>query len=246
MTTILRNLTADDSAAVEHVRQFFRNYAAWLGVDLSFQGFEEEMASLPGAYAAPSGRLFYAERDGQPAGCVGIRPLSAGLCEMKRLYVEPGSAVVASVSSWRWRRSRRPRISVTSGCCSTPCRRCASPSACIVNWVFTKRPRTTRRRSRGPCFSPLDLQNWTEEEVANENLFHLFDFNRAWSNRMQESDAEYFMRLSRLQTPEYLLDRLFRFAGAGERDRRPAAGRDSSCIATSPTSSCIPISTACR
>ena len=58
MTTILRNLTADDSAAVEHVRQFFRNYAAWLGVDLSFQGFEEEMASLPGAYAAPSGRLF--------------------------------------------------------------------------------------------------------------------------------------------------------------------------------------------
>jgi len=41
MTTILRNLTADDSAAVEHVRQFFRNYAAWLGVDLSFQGVGE-------------------------------------------------------------------------------------------------------------------------------------------------------------------------------------------------------------
>ena len=89
MTTTLRTLTADDTVAVENVRQFFRNYAAWLGVDLSFQGFEEEMASLPGAYSAPGGRLFYAERAGQPAGCVGIRPFSAGLCEMKRLYVRP-------------------------------------------------------------------------------------------------------------------------------------------------------------
>ena len=89
MINTLRALTAEDTTALEDVRQFFRNYAAWLGVDLCFQNFEEEMASLPGAYAKPDGRLFYAERDGRPAGCVGIRPFSAGLCEMKRLYVEP-------------------------------------------------------------------------------------------------------------------------------------------------------------
>jgi carbonic anhydrase len=53
-------------------------------------------------------------------------------------------------------------------------------------------------------FLALDLENWSEEEVANENLFHLFDFNRAWSSRMQEIDPEYFLKLSRLQTPQYL------------------------------------------
>jgi len=89
MTVTLRTLTADDTAALDQVRQFFRNYAAWLGVDLCFQNFDQEMASLPGAYAAPAGRLFFAEVDGRPAGCVGIRPFAEGTCEMKRLYVTP-------------------------------------------------------------------------------------------------------------------------------------------------------------
>ena len=61
----VRILGADDTAAIDQVRQFFRNYAAWLGVDLCFQNFDEEMATLPGRYAAPQGRLFYAEVDGQ-------------------------------------------------------------------------------------------------------------------------------------------------------------------------------------
>ena len=91
MTVTLRTLTANDSEAIEQVRQYFRNYAAWLGVDLSYQNFDQEMALLPGAYVAPQGRLFFAEVDGQPAGCVGVRPLpgSEGVCEMKRLYVAP-------------------------------------------------------------------------------------------------------------------------------------------------------------
>ena len=68
MAVTLRNLSADDHAEIEHVRQFFRNYAAWLGVDLGYQNFGEEMASLPGAYAAPAGRLFFAELDGERLG----------------------------------------------------------------------------------------------------------------------------------------------------------------------------------
>jgi carbonic anhydrase len=58
--TAIRVLGAEHVAELEQVRQFFRNYAAWLGVDLSFQNFDEEMASLPGRYSAPEGRLFYA------------------------------------------------------------------------------------------------------------------------------------------------------------------------------------------
>ena len=85
----IRVLGAEHVAELEQVRQFFRNYAGWLGVDLCFQNFDEEMAPLPGRYAAPQGRLFYAEVNGKGAGCVGIRHFAEGVCELKRLYVDP-------------------------------------------------------------------------------------------------------------------------------------------------------------
>jgi putative acetyltransferase len=69
--------------------QLFREYAAWLKVDLCFQGFEEELANLPGPYAAPRGRLLLAVGDAQAMGCIALKPLAGQTCEIKRLFVRP-------------------------------------------------------------------------------------------------------------------------------------------------------------
>jgi ribosomal protein S18 acetylase RimI-like enzyme len=74
-----------DADDVDLVRTLFREYADSLGVDLSFQGFEEELAALPTGYDA----LLVAQRDGEAVGCVGVRAFEPGICEMKRLYVRP-------------------------------------------------------------------------------------------------------------------------------------------------------------
>lgn len=79
---------ADDMAPV---RQIFQEYADSLKVDLEFQGFESEIAELPGEYAQPRGQILLALVDGAVAGCCALRPLDdcdyANAAEMKRLYV---------------------------------------------------------------------------------------------------------------------------------------------------------------
>jgi ribosomal protein S18 acetylase RimI-like enzyme len=97
---------ARSAADIARAAALFRAYADALDVDLRFQGFDEELATLPGKYAPPEGELLLAlAPDDSALGCVALRPLDGrGLCEMKRLYVEDrarglgvGRALVAAI-----------------------------------------------------------------------------------------------------------------------------------------------------
>jgi ribosomal protein S18 acetylase RimI-like enzyme len=85
----LRFCLAGGDEQVEQARSLFKEYEASTGVDLCFQNFAEELAALPGDYAPPAGRLVLAFAGAEPAGCVALRRLDDGVCEMKRLYVRP-------------------------------------------------------------------------------------------------------------------------------------------------------------
>ena len=78
---------AETAAQLDQIRELFVEYAQSLGFSLCFQGFDEELASLPGMYAPPDGRLLLVEHDGQLAGCGALHSLDATTAEMKRLYI---------------------------------------------------------------------------------------------------------------------------------------------------------------
>ena len=89
----IRLQAPDTPALLDATRSIFQDYARQLGLDLSFQNFDAELAQLPGDYAAPQGGMLLAFVDEALAGCGAFRPLAdvdyANACEMKRLYVRP-------------------------------------------------------------------------------------------------------------------------------------------------------------
>jgi ribosomal protein S18 acetylase RimI-like enzyme len=82
-------MQVETEGEVEEARTLFKEYEAATGVDLCFQNFGQELATLPGDYAPPSGRLILAYEGEEAAGCVALRKVDDAVCEMKRLYVRP-------------------------------------------------------------------------------------------------------------------------------------------------------------
>jgi len=76
---------------IEAARELFKEYAAGLAIDMCFQSFDHELQTLPGKYATPDGRLLLAYDNEELIGCIALRKLDERTCEMKRLFLRPGS-----------------------------------------------------------------------------------------------------------------------------------------------------------
>lgn len=85
---MIKIVEANTKEFVEKTKELIREYAQSLEFDLGFQGFDQEMENFPGQYASPRGCLYIALDADQPVGCVALRDLGQGVCEMKRLYVK--------------------------------------------------------------------------------------------------------------------------------------------------------------
>lgn len=89
MSTLVRLTHVKSGQRLEITRTLFLEYARSLDFNLCFQNFDRELEELPGLYDSPHGRLILCEVDGKPAGCIALKPLESGVCEMKRLFVRP-------------------------------------------------------------------------------------------------------------------------------------------------------------
>ena len=83
------NITYAKPDELAQVKSLFSAYASSIGIDLTFQDFDRELAALPGEYTPPSGCILLAKEETEVVGCVALRRVSGDVCEMKRLYVKP-------------------------------------------------------------------------------------------------------------------------------------------------------------
>jgi putative acetyltransferase len=83
----MKLIQVESADQIDRARELFKEYAAGLGIDLCFQHFDKELALLPGDYVPPTGCLFLAMEGDTAVGCVALRRIADGICEMKRLYV---------------------------------------------------------------------------------------------------------------------------------------------------------------
>jgi len=152
MLSIVQAETAEQIAIV---REMMLEYAAWLNFDLCFQGFDEELRTLPGKYAPPQGRLLLAYLEKRPAGMVALRPMAqVGVCEMKRLYVKQdfrGQSLGRNLAAAIIREAAeagytRMRLDTVPG-------KMDSQSGYILILDFNPLPLIMKRQSAGPSFS---------------------------------------------------------------------------------------------
>src|SRR5215208_6084840 len=145
----MRIFQANTQEDVADARSLFEQYAAGLGISLCFQNFDRELANLPGDYAPPDGRLLLALEDDQLAGCIALRKLEPGICEMKRLFIRPayrgkglGRLLVESIIN-------EARQLGTRVCDSTRYRDAwIQQSPCISRLAFSRSIRTMRTLSQ--------------------------------------------------------------------------------------------------
>lgn len=154
-------MPAHGAEAIPVARELFVEYAEQLGVDLCFQNFAEELATLPGAYAPPRGGVWLARVDGHDAGCVALRPLDAQAAELKRMYVR---------RAWRGRRLGRRLGETAIGFA-----RAAGYRAVCLDTLSGMKEALALYRSfgfrptRAYCHNPLPDTVWMELELDRQD-----------------------------------------------------------------------------
>lgn len=138
-------------------KELIRAYVDWLGEDLSYQNFDDEMAGFPAKYLPPKGEILLARLEGAAVGVVCLQPLAEGICEMKRMWADPACRgrgigrrlAEAIVRTGRERGYRLMRLDTLS--------RLTSAVSLYENMGFRRIPAYYNNPTEGVIYLELDL-----------------------------------------------------------------------------------------